>query len=339
MLETLSALLSKVPAMLKPFLPQLQRTFIKSLSETTIPVREQARECLAILIPLQARLDPLATELITGVKTAEDKGIKESMFGALASLLSTLGTGREINEANRKAILDLILEGVYQSGENDDGVRASAAKSFAAYLATASSEEASSLVNGKVLAVPDSWPTKHGVALTIYETLNVSSSLFNQLNVSQQVVETLASIAREDKVSVLEAVAQACGKFLLIQEYSSVLVSIVPILSDLMVGEKASEVKRETLVAIKRAAKQNHAGIQKHAAKLIPSMLQCARDRNVPVKLAAERALYYLLDVANGNDFLTEVSSQLDSNPSRLINEYVKKVLTKFVGEGDSGDD
>ncbi|OUM57069.1 hypothetical protein PIROE2DRAFT_49018, partial [Piromyces sp. E2] len=62
-LKTLNILLAKVPMNLKPFLPQLQRTFIKSLTESQAVVRNQAAKALSVLVPLQPRLDPLITEI------------------------------------------------------------------------------------------------------------------------------------------------------------------------------------------------------------------------------------------------------------------------------------
>eukprot|EP00833_Pecoramyces_ruminatium_P000601 jgi/Orpsp1_1/1174633/evm.model.c7180000050816.1 len=81
-LKTLNILLTKVPLMVKPFLPQLQRTFIKSLNEPQAEIRNQAAKALSVLVPLQPRLDPLITEINTGYKNASDAGVKEAMFAA-----------------------------------------------------------------------------------------------------------------------------------------------------------------------------------------------------------------------------------------------------------------
>jgi len=57
---TLNNLLEKIPLSLKPFLPQLQRTFAKSLADTSSEtLRIRAAKALGTLITLTPRVDPL----------------------------------------------------------------------------------------------------------------------------------------------------------------------------------------------------------------------------------------------------------------------------------------
>lgn len=59
-LLTLNNLLEKIPMLLKPFLPQLQRTFAKSLADTSSELlRSRAAKALGTLITLTPRIDPL----------------------------------------------------------------------------------------------------------------------------------------------------------------------------------------------------------------------------------------------------------------------------------------
>lgn len=59
-LLTLNNLLEKIPTFLKPFLPQLQRTFAKSLADTSSELlRSRAAKALGTLITLTPRIDPL----------------------------------------------------------------------------------------------------------------------------------------------------------------------------------------------------------------------------------------------------------------------------------------
>lgn len=76
--------------MLKPFLPQLQTTFVKALSDTTFEVRDQAAVALGKLMGMHTRVDPLVTELMSGIKEATG-GIRTAMLGALQRVLLSAG--------------------------------------------------------------------------------------------------------------------------------------------------------------------------------------------------------------------------------------------------------
>ena len=59
-LFTLNKLLLKIPAYLKPFIPQLQRTFTKSLTDNSSEIlRSRAARALGSLIELNPKIDPL----------------------------------------------------------------------------------------------------------------------------------------------------------------------------------------------------------------------------------------------------------------------------------------
>ena len=119
-LEALYQLLEKVPLMLKPFLPQLQRTFVKSLGEIESPsVRAKASSCLSLLIVMQTRIDPLILELVTGIKSSEDVGVKGAMFESLYSVLKNVDKTKGISVGSKKSIEELLVANVFNSGEND----------------------------------------------------------------------------------------------------------------------------------------------------------------------------------------------------------------------------
>lgn len=57
---TLNKLLEKIPLAVKPFLPQLQRTFARGLADSSSEtLRNRAAKGLGILITLTPRVDPL----------------------------------------------------------------------------------------------------------------------------------------------------------------------------------------------------------------------------------------------------------------------------------------
>lgn len=114
-LLTLNSLLLKIPTYLKPFLPQLQRTFAKSLADTSSEVlRTRAAKALGTLITLTPRIDPLISELVAGAKTS-DPGVKDAMLKALYEVVGK--AGGNMGEVSKASILSLIEEYL----EEDDG--------------------------------------------------------------------------------------------------------------------------------------------------------------------------------------------------------------------------
>jgi hypothetical protein len=71
---------------------------------------------------------------------------------------------------------------------------------------------------------------------------------------------------------------------------------------------------------------------------LIPALMLCVRDRTLPVKLASERALVYVLKVKeSGDTLLTKFLGTVDASvlppglSVRSISDYVKRVITKIA--------
>ncbi|KAJ3049894.1 translational activator of GCN4 [Rhizophlyctis rosea] len=344
-LQTLGLLLVKVPAMLKPFLPQLQRTFVKSLSEpSSAMVRDRAARCLTALIALQTRLDPLVVELAQGIRGAEDRGVKEAMWEALGGLVRGLGqgTGRELNDASKKAVEGLITEVFVSGGENDDTLRVGAAKSFGAYCRYVSTDDAKPLIASQfsALTADVEWPRFHSVLLAIDHALIDSPPLVSDLGFTAEVVDAVCRGFEVDKSSVGEA-AVSLASHLLTEPYLSegVADKLIPaLIGALPVGGKSSsDARREALNAIKSLAKTSHQTLVPFFPTLIPVLMACVRDRTIPVKLAAERCMVRVFKVKEGDQVVKEYCKSVDAPTGRTVGDYVRRVLSKL--DADSEDE
>jgi hypothetical protein len=145
-LLTLNNLLEKMPTALKPFLPQLQRTFAKSLADTSSDVlRSRAARALGTLIKFTPRVDPLIAELVTGSRTT-DAGVKTAMFKALYEVISKAGAN--MGESSRTAVLALIDT---EADERDKAMTITNAKLFGALLKNVSGDVATGLLKNRVM--------------------------------------------------------------------------------------------------------------------------------------------------------------------------------------------
>ncbi|KAF9233998.1 hypothetical protein BU15DRAFT_66075 [Melanogaster broomeanus] len=70
----LSSMLKRIPNRVKHFFPQLQRTFVKSISDpSNIVVRTCAADVLGVLMRSQPRMDPVVTGLISSTGGSEEE--------------------------------------------------------------------------------------------------------------------------------------------------------------------------------------------------------------------------------------------------------------------------
>lgn len=145
-LLALNNLLEKMPTALKPFLPQLQRTFAKSLADTSSELlRTRAAKALGTLIKFTPRVDPLIAELVTGSKTT-DPGVRTAMLKALYEVISKAGAN--MGEQSRTAVLGLID---METDEHDDNMTITNAKLFGALLKNVPEEAAENLLRNRVM--------------------------------------------------------------------------------------------------------------------------------------------------------------------------------------------
>jgi hypothetical protein len=99
----------RIPQYVKPFFPQLQRTFMKSLNDgTSITVRNKSIAALGLLMQHQPRIDPLIIELLASIQNSEDKEIRESFVSALSAVVAS--GAANITEGAMNDIVKLIEE-------------------------------------------------------------------------------------------------------------------------------------------------------------------------------------------------------------------------------------
>jgi hypothetical protein len=108
LLCAMETMLLRIPALVKPFFPQLQRTFVKSTSDpASVVVRTKAAQSLGELMKHQLRVDPVVTELIAGAKSNND-AVAGSFVLALSYVIK--GARENVGEKAREASLELVSD-------------------------------------------------------------------------------------------------------------------------------------------------------------------------------------------------------------------------------------
>uniref|UniRef100_A0A671RTY5 TOG domain-containing protein n=1 Tax=Sinocyclocheilus anshuiensis TaxID=1608454 RepID=A0A671RTY5_9TELE len=175
LLETLTLLLAKVGIALKPFLPQLQTTFLKALQDSSRAVRLRAAESLGQLVSIHTKVDPLFTEQLLAIRNAEDSGVSKYIIN-IDILLSE----------------NIIL----------DATRMASAGCVGELCAFLSEEELKNVLQQHVLADVSGvdWMVRHGRSLALAIAVKSAPDQLCSEEYSSTVLETVLSSATADRV-------------------------------------------------------------------------------------------------------------------------------------------
>ena len=108
--SALTVMLARIPNHVKPFFPQLQRTFVKAVSDpSSIVVRTRAADALGVLMRSQPRVDPVVTELVGGARGSEEE-IAASFVLALSHVVRSAVVHGGVGDKAREACVELVHE-------------------------------------------------------------------------------------------------------------------------------------------------------------------------------------------------------------------------------------
>ncbi|KAF9921308.1 translational activator of GCN4, partial [Modicella reniformis] len=320
-------LLQKVPAHLKPFLPQLQRTFIKSLTDpASATVRVRAAAALTILISLQTRVDPLVTELVAGIKSS-DPGVKETVVGALESVVSKIGGG--MSDTAKRAVIGVVMEGM--EANNSEPMWLASAKLLGAFCKHQGTDDATYLVQTQILG--ENVPLSASM-LAINSVLMESPKLFIETGHVQEVTNAAMVAIPNSVESVSTAAVLAIGKMIMNDAYQvdlDLMGELTRKLTLALSQELCVESKRLILVSIRAVARQSPWLVEPHLSQIVPQMMASVRERVIPIKLAAERALLFALQLQKDDSVYQKYLGTIDTAASRALTDYHRRILSKLA--------
>lgn len=193
-LQTLTVLLEQVPQLVRPFHPQLTRTFVKSASDpAALSIRVKAATGLGELMKHQPRVDPLITELIGAVQTGE-REVAPSVVSALAAVCNS--AGQNIGAAAKTSIVELIEE-AFMGGHGDSYNNAIA--SVAAGLAKADAEALRPIVD---TFLAPATPPASLVSICIRTMLEDSPDAFYELECTEDVAKKIMVSLGSDAANI-----------------------------------------------------------------------------------------------------------------------------------------
>ncbi|RLN63550.1 hypothetical protein BBP00_00004061 [Phytophthora kernoviae] len=338
-LQTLEIILKKGGVALKPFLPQLQTTFVKALNDTAVDVRARGASALSLLVTLSPRVEPLLAELTERLRTTTG-GVREANLEAVASVVERVGD--KLSAAGRSTLESALVE-MFESSE--DALRDGASNCLASCVASTASSgdlEAAqkqlldySLSNVSAEDLQElAWPRRQSAAVFTAQVLHKQPGLLNAA-VAATLTATLISLAQDEQTAVRNHALKAIATLVKREEHVEGVAAMVPVLVE-GVTHKNKDVTRGALRVLKLAAKRSPEQTRDHLPALVPAVFQLIKSNNMAVKLPAERALLYLLEVHTRPETLAEYLRG-GSADAKIIGEYSRRVLSKL--KADSGDE
>lgn len=327
-LDTLGLLLSKVGIMLKPFLPQLQTTFIKALNDQTLAVRQKAAWALGLLTVLHTRVDSLFTELRNGLKNNEDNAIRETILQALRTII--LNAGAKMGEAIRALLLETLLELL---DSTKDEVRVNAGAALGALCQVLSEAEVKTLLKDSLLDINPTmdWTVCHGRAVALsYGLFDAPSKLFSVVD-EDEIVDVVVQHSNNDKVPVCTYGVHSLGHLLMFsKEMADAAPSVVVTSMKKNLVHTSVDIKLSALKTIKHVSKHVPEVLEFDRVRyVIPEFISLLRDRNTAVRALAELTLAFMLQLHKNDTLFDECVSTM-TDAANFLQEYRKNSFAKL---------
>ncbi|KAL9618193.1 MAG: hypothetical protein Q9160_007089 [Pyrenula sp. 1 TL-2023] len=330
-LYTLNQLLAKIPTFLRPFLPQLQRTFTKSLADpSSSTLRDRAAKALGTLITMTPRIDPLIAELVTGSKT-KDQSVRAAMLKGLHEVVDKAGPN--MSDSSKDAILGLIDT---QDNEQDDTMAIATARLIGALIKVLPATSASGIVKNRALAVS---PNSFSILLVNAVLLDSPASLVKQF--INETATTICQGTASSDPSIQGNSLLAAGKVLLTKEAtlsSGLLKSIWEALAGSIQPGKPVDTRRIGLVVIRTISRSRKDYTNPFLPIIVSPLFANVREPIIPLKLAAEAAFLELFSVVQEESavfdaYLAGPGAELPYGSKRAMQDYFKRVALRLGGQ------
>jgi len=337
-LETLGLLLGKVGLMLKPFLPQLQTTFLKNLLNPHRSVRLQAASALGQLVIIHGRVDPLFNELVNTIKTAEDSGVKDTTLQALRH--SIIGAGAKVSESVRRQVLETLV-GILDDPDTVSDTASSSTRMAAAgclghLLQHLLPHEKERLIESQLLNVDPTlgWEVQQGRAVALFVALKAAPQELLSIGADEKLQQVIAACVGSDRVPVCQAGLRALAFY-----FISILNDALPVPPSLLqalaksMNHSSNEVKTlTTSIFVFLAKKANQPLDIKFVKPVLAHLINGTKEKNTAVRASSEHALVALLRLRHGQDHLDSLMSGLDAGPKGALTDSLKGLL-KVAGQ------
>ena len=321
-LDTLSLLIDKVKVALKPFLSQLQTTFMKSLNDGTREVREKGVTALTKLVTLHNRVDNLFTDIHHGTKN-ENLTTRETMFAALQGTMFIGGANMSPNLA-----LSISVTLTNHIGAPEDTIRTVNGACIGSLATFFSDEELDKLIRENIIPQGQTKETKHGRVLAIAGLLRYAPDRMSKMDLIDEVTSSILTSMESDNVSVCNAANYAGGQLMIhllnSGENAACLVKLVSSLAKNCGHNSSNDVRSFATNMVHMINISGAAAMSDEYVKCLIIPLIDNTTMKVPqVRGAAEVAIATLLRLRDSDDIVGRISPSLDPKSLEIFNRFL----------------
>ena len=310
-LKTMGLLVGRAGAGLRPFIPQLQSTFVKCLSDPAQGVRQRAAINLGDLTKMALRLDQLVSDLAAGAVSAEP-AVAEAYLTAIEG--SLVASGDRLAPETMGKVGAAVRQAVTGAGEDEVLLRA-AAGALGAYSARCAPQELRELLEAGPLTPikTGKYGERLGSALIAAAVAQRSGSAIAAADFRAAFLQSVAKLSKDESIDVKQAAGKAAGRLVAaeLEEVSSSssggnggdapsLPDVVTIIVALLGPDQHSEVQKQALAMLRRLSAVGVEALVPFYADLVPSVLSMIQDSSGTTKLSAERTLARVLQLDQG---------------------------------------
>lgn len=336
-LRTMGILVDKAGISLRPFIPQLQTTFVKCLPDESRDVRLQGALNIGKLSRMAPRLDQLVMDVSTNCMSADIDGPKEAYLSAIASILKE--SGDKLKDETMEKVSEAITDGALSAirTENEYAIK-NAACALGEYALHCSDAELERIMNYNgfgPLCVPNTSIGSRLCTVTFASlAATLASSKLKDQDMLVSFIDTISRLSKDTSLDVRMLAAITGGRVVLSEltahSTSDSLAKIAPIFLAHLGPDQHVEVQKQTLAILRCISKASPDALIPFFVSLIPTVISTTKEATGATKLAAERTLAKLLQVESGNEIVLAYLSKPDVGAvakSTLTEPYIRRLL------------
>ncbi|KAL3209990.1 hypothetical protein MRX96_037535 [Rhipicephalus microplus] len=330
-LETLALLLAKVGVQLKPFLPQLQTTFLKALNDGNRQVRLKASVALSHLIVIHTRCDPVFQELHNSVKNQDDPSVRETMLYALHRVVAA--AGHKMSDLMRRSVTASVSSYLSSS---EDGCRTAAAGCLGSLCRWLPQDELAVFARDHLLSDDPSedWTLRHGCSVTLSVALKQAPERILTDDWRDRVVKTLIKYMTADRVPIVIGGVRGSGhclRHMLVTKCEELPQVLLTTFAKCL-NHGSNEVKQLVAQTVQWLSRCLDKGAPPQLLRtLVPQLVNGTKEKNTMVRANSEYALVALLHLRTSTQGLDECLAALDPGARESLQDVYTKVLRKVA--------